>query len=198
MNAPSIEAALADITQRLIDRGRSFALVGGLAVSFRAEVRFTRDVDVAVVVKDDADFEALVFALRGSGYLPVATVEHTQQKRLATARLQSPLGFVVDLIAASCGIEREIVERATIVDLPGVGPLHVARAEELLAMKILSMSERRLQDRMDARNLVLYGENLNLAVVRENLDLMIERGFHREEDLHAKLGFVLSDARGEG
>lgn len=119
MNAPTIEAALADIHQRLLDLGRRFALVGGLAVSFRAEVRFTRDVDLAVVVKDDADFESLVFALRSAGYLPVAAVEHTQQKRLATARLQSPLGFVVDLIAASCGIEQEVVERATLVDLPG-------------------------------------------------------------------------------
>ena len=140
MNAPTIEAALADITQNLVDMGRPFALVGGLAVSFRAEVRFTRDVDLAVVVKDDADFEGLVFELRSSGYFPLATVEHTQQKRLSTARLQSPLGFVVDLIAATCGIEREVVERATLVDLPGVGQLPVARSEELLARKILSMT----------------------------------------------------------
>ena len=112
MNAPTIESALADITQKLATMGRSFALVGGLAVSFRSEVRFTRDVDVAVVVKDDADFESLVFALRTAGYFPVATVEHMQKKRLSTARLQSPLGFVVDLIAASCGIEHEVVERA--------------------------------------------------------------------------------------
>jgi predicted nucleotidyltransferase len=198
MDAPTLEAALADIHQRLLDLGRRFALVGGLAVSFRAEVRFTRDVDLAVVVTDDADFEALVFALRSAGYLPVAAVEHVQQKRLATARLQSPLGFVVDLIAASCGIEQEIVERATPVDLPGVGRLPVARSEELLAMKILSMSDRRLQDRIDAQNLVLYGSDLDLASVRDNLNRIIARGFHREEDLHAKLSNVLDETRREG
>jgi hypothetical protein len=171
MNAPTIEAALADVTQRLLDMGRRFALVGGLAVSFRAEVRFTRDVDVAVGVTGDADLEALVFGLRASGYLPIATVEHTQQQRLATARLQSPLGFVVDLLAASCGIEQEVVERATVVDLPGVGQLPIARSEELLAMKVLSMSDRRLQDRIDARN--------------------------REEDLHAKLASLLAEVTRE-
>jgi hypothetical protein len=31
---------------------------------------------VAVAVRDDADFEALVFALRSAGYVAVATVEH--------------------------------------------------------------------------------------------------------------------------
>lgn len=197
MNAPTIEAALADITQKLLDMGRPFALVGGLAVSFRAEVRFTRDVDLAVVANDDADFEGLVFDLRSSGYFPLATVEHTQQKRLSTARLQSPLGFVVDLIAASCGIEREVVERATLVDLPGVGQLPVARSEELLAMKILSMTERRLQDRIDARNLVLFGDNLDLAAVEDNLNRIVARGFHREQDLHAKLAGLLAEARRE-
>jgi predicted nucleotidyltransferase len=168
MNAPTLEAALADIAERLSDQGRLFALVGGLAVSFRAEVRFTRDVDVAVVVADDADFEALVFALRSVGYAVVATVEHKQKKRLATARLQSPLRFVVDLIGATCGIEHEVVERATLVDLPGIGQFPVARSEELLAMKILSMSSRRLQDQIDARNLILFAENLDIDAVKDN------------------------------
>jgi predicted nucleotidyltransferase len=197
MSAPTIESALADINQKLVTMGRSFALVGGLAVSFRAEVRFTRDVDVAVVVKDDADFESLVFALRASGYFPLATVEHMQQKRLSTARLQSPMGFVVDLIAASCGIEREVVERATVIDLPGVGRLRIARSEELLAMKVLSMSDRRLQDRIDARNLILYGDQLDLTAVTDNLDRIVERGFARGEDLHEKLASLLDEAKRE-
>jgi hypothetical protein len=41
-------------------RGKRFALVGGLAVSVRAEVRFTRDVDLAVAVSSDAEAESLV------------------------------------------------------------------------------------------------------------------------------------------
>ncbi|HMY16336.1 MAG TPA: nucleotidyl transferase AbiEii/AbiGii toxin family protein [Polyangium sp.] len=197
MNVPTLEAALADITQKLRDAGRSFALVGGLAVSFRAEVRFTRDVDLAVVVENDADFETLVYSLRVSGYVVVATVEQTQQKRLATARLQSPHGFVVDLMAASCGIEKEIVERATMIEMPGVGELPIARAEELLAMKTLSMSPRRLQDQLDVRNLILYAENLDLNAVKENLELIRARGFDRGEDLQTRWQNILADATRE-
>jgi len=198
MNAPTIEATLADITKKLTEMGRPFALVGGLAISFRAEVRFTRDVDLAVVVRDDADFESLIFALRGSGYFVTTTVEHTEQNRLATARLQSAMGFVVDLIAATCGIEQEIVERATLIELEGIGPLPVARSEELLAMKILSMSDRRLQDRIDARNLVLYTDELDVRAVKDNLNRIIARGFHRSEDLHGKLARLMAEVEGEG
>jgi hypothetical protein len=81
---PALEEALATLLSRLNAAGRSFALVGGLAVSVRAEVRFTRDVDVAVVVADDADAEGLVHSFRSQGYLPVAVVEHETQKRLST------------------------------------------------------------------------------------------------------------------
>lgn len=92
----------------------SFALVGGLAVSIRAEVRFTRDVDLAVVVDDDADAEALVRELSTAGYRPLAMVEHEIMKRLSTVRadltlirergfdrgqdLQSKLASILDAI----------------------------------------------------------------------------------------------------
>jgi hypothetical protein len=54
------EEALADIGRRLREYGIAFALVGGLAVSIRAEVRFTRDVDLAIAMPDDSSLETLV------------------------------------------------------------------------------------------------------------------------------------------
>ena len=94
-------------------------------------------------------------------------------------------------------VEREVVERATVIDLPGVGRLRIARSEELLAMKVLSMSDRRLQDRIDARNLILYGDQLDLTAVTDNLDRIVERGFDRGEDLHEKLASLLDEAKRE-
>jgi len=46
--------ALLQVASDLTILGRRFALVGGLAVSARAEIRFTRDVDLAVAVVDRA------------------------------------------------------------------------------------------------------------------------------------------------
>lgn len=103
--------SLADIASELGRLRIRFALVGGLAVSVRGEPRFTADVDVAVAIASDAEVESLVRDLRAHGYEVRALVEHETQGRLATVRLRNETGIVVDLIAASSGIEAEIVSR---------------------------------------------------------------------------------------
>lgn len=185
----SPEAALHDIAQRLAARGVRFALVGGLAVSVRAEVRFTQDVDIAVAVASDAEVEALVRDLGRDGFALVAVVEQDERKRLAIARLASPSGVVVDLLAASSGIEGEIVAAATTT--PIFSDVPVARAEHLLATKVLSMRDERLQDRIDAVNLLAIAE-LDLAEVSRCLDIIRDRGYARGQDLRAKLETLLA------
>jgi hypothetical protein len=190
---PAPELALAAICSELVRLGRRFALVGGLAVSVRAEVRFTRDVDIVVLVADDAEAESLTYELRSAGYSAVASVEHATQHRLSTVRLMSPSGVKVDLLFASSGIEAEIVERATPIEFGSAGPVPVANAEELLAMKVLSMTDTRLQDRIDAQRLLQFTPELDVARVCEHLALITARGYAREQDLEAKLELVLRD-----
>ena len=185
-----LEQALAAAADDIAAEGKRFALVGGLAVSVRAEVRFTRDVDLAVAVDNDTEAESLVYALKSRGYTTVS-VEHEAQSRLATIRLRSPQGVKVDLLFASSGIEAETIARATIVALPSVGAVPIARAEELLSLKVLSMTDERLQDRIDARNLLRVNVDLDLDCVRDNLRLIAERGYARKQDLAAKLTTLL-------
>jgi predicted nucleotidyltransferase len=189
------EAVLGDVARHLRDRGVAFALVGGLAVSIRGEVRFTRDVDLAVAVPTDAAMENLIRDLASVGYRPIAVVEHEVRRRLATARLESPSGVVVDLLAASSGVESEVVARATQVVVEGAGEIPVARAEELVAMKVLSMTERRLQDRLDAINLLLANPSLHFEDVRALLGLIAERGFDRTQDLVKKFDALIDEVR---
>lgn len=170
-------------------------MIGGLAVSVHGEVRFTRDVDLAVAVMDDEAAERLVYGLRADGFEPFASVEHGERERLSTVRLLSPQGVKIDLIFASSGIETEAVERATVIDVPGTGPLPVACVEELVAMKTLSMTNRRLQDRIDAQRLLEHTNGLDLDRVRANLGLIRQRGYDRGEDLEAKLASLLAEIR---
>lgn len=193
----TIEGELRRIAGHLARLRRTFALVGGLAVSIRGEVRFTRDVDLAVALVSDAETESLVRDLRAVGYEVIAIVEHEIRARLSTVRLRSRAGIKVDLLAASTGIEQDIVAAATTVAIDGAGAIPVARPEDLLAMKILSMSERRPQDRMDARGLLLANPALDLRAVRDRLALIRERGFDRDQDLDAKLAAVLRDVSDE-
>ena len=159
------------------------------------ETAIDQSVDLVVLVDDDADAEALIFDLRDQGYRPLATVEHQRHGRLATARLASPSGIVVDLMFANCGIEREVVERATTVAFATVPELPVAASEELVAMKILSMTDARLQDRLDAQRLIAHG-TVDLHRVRDNLRLIAEREFDRGQDLTAKLELVVNAISG--
>lgn len=193
MTAETLFAALKRVLADLARENRQLALVGGLAVSVRAEVRFTRDVDLAVVVADDSDAEGVVAALTGAGYTPVATVEQDAVGRLSTVRLLSPDGVKVDLLFASSGIEAEVVARASIVEVPEVGAVPVAEAEELLAMKTLSMTPRRLQDRIDAQRLISRNPELDFERVRSNLALIVDRGFARGEKLLDKLDSLIAE-----
>jgi hypothetical protein len=61
-----VERALKRVFAELDDAGVPCALIGGLAVSARAEPRTTRDVDVAISTDGDAAAELLVFHLQSA------------------------------------------------------------------------------------------------------------------------------------
>jgi len=93
---------------RLLDL--RWTLLGGLAVSVRAEPRTTRDVDIAVVVEGDHEAEQIVREFWSRGYrLKTPPLEHLDVGRMATVRFLAPgedaRGVVVDLLFASSGIE---------------------------------------------------------------------------------------------
>jgi hypothetical protein len=181
--------SLARLAEILRSVDRSWALVGGLAVSVRGEVRFTRDVDLAVVVKDDPDAEALLRQLRSFRMVAVGIVEQRATGRLATARMRDPGGLAVDLLFATSGIEQEIVRAATPFQIDGVGEVPVATLEHLIALKVLSVSEQRPQDRLDLVGLL--SQQPDLRIVREALLQITDAGCHREQDLQEKLGSLL-------
>jgi hypothetical protein len=80
----ALEAALRCIATDLDLHHRQWALIGGFAVSARAEPRFTRDIDVAVMVDDDADSEGLVRSLMAS---PASACPSPQQVTLIALKL---------------------------------------------------------------------------------------------------------------
>lgn len=184
----SLALALHRICADLKASGARYALVGGLAVSARAEPRLTRDVDVAVAVADDAEAEHLVFALQARGYVVRSSVEQTRNRRLATVRLIPPGkgGTVVDLLFSTCGIEPEIVDQAEELSiLPGlVAP--VARVEHLIVMKLLSRDDRaRPQDLDDIRALLVVARARDRARVPRAIALVTQRKFSRRRNLNA-------------
>lgn len=165
-----------------------WALIGGFAVSARAEPRFTRDIDICVLVADDTDAEATVMRLRRLGYEVESLIEHEYVDRLATVRMRPPAsgGILVDLLFASSGIEPEIIQEAERVELvPGLA-LPIARAAHLVALKLLARDNTtRPQDSADLIALRQVLTEDDEADLRRLVRMVVERGYHRDRDLVA-------------
>lgn len=148
-------------TANLLDtRGAPWALVGGLAVSIRAEPRFTRDIDLAVGVATDAAAEALVADLTAAGFSLQLSLEQQALGRLATVRLLPPgetdEGILVDLLFASSGIETAICEDADRIEVaPGL-VVPVATVGHLFVTKLLALAPDRPQDAADLQALARH------------------------------------------
>lgn len=194
-----LEAVLRRASDDLEARGARWALIGGFAVSARTEPRFTRDVDLAVAVDDDATAELIVRSLMDDGYRLLATIDHVVTNRLATARLASPLitntDVVVDLLFASSGIERELAADAEPIEIvPGL-TLPIATVGHLIALKLLARDDaHRPNDAADLRLLAGAASGADLDVARQAIELIEARGFNRDRDLVAALESLTNGA----
>ncbi len=162
-------------------------VVGGLAVSARCDPRFTRDVDIAVMVDSDERAEALVHALASRGMRIVGLVEQESVSRLAMARLVTDDGLSIDLLIASSGIESEVVMSAETLEVVQGLLLPVARTGHLIALKLLSVAPGRETDSADLRNLAAVADVEEWNLASEAVALIQERGFARGRQLDAEL-----------
>ncbi len=167
-----------------------WAFVGGLAVSTHGYPRFTNDIDVAVALEGDAEAERLVNLLFRQGYQMLADLER-DDGRMSTARLTCPpvrgTEFVLDLIFATTGIERDIVRRA---EQRAVFPRFTAAVAclgDLVAMKLLSVSERRMKDDTDLIELLERSTPADIETVKDAISAIMAEGLNRGRDLGASL-----------
>lgn len=186
MNA--VERALRDfLSARPADV--AVALVGGLAVSARAEPRFTRDLDFAIAVASDDEAAHYVFRLRQVGYEIVTALEQTTQHRLSTIRLRRDgRGPLLDLLFAACGIETEIVQAAEPLEIASGVITDVAQVGHLIAMKLVSRdARRRPHDQQDLVDLANVADDREWQRAEAAVELILQRGFSRGRDLRAGL-----------
>jgi hypothetical protein len=193
-----LESALATLLRDLARHRIDVALVGGLAVSTRAEPRLTRDVDLAVAVTGDDQAEQLVQALLTAGYATLAVVEQETTHRLATVRVSLPgesaRGVVGDLLFASSGIEPIVVTEAEPLEVFSGLVVPVARVGHLIALKLLSRDDHtRPQDVADLRALFQVVTEPELQRAREAVRRIEEGGFARGRDLGGALADWLRD-----
>ncbi len=181
-----IAEVAAQVVQWLESHGIKYALIGGLAVSFRAMERFTKDIDLAIVVENDQQAESVVREICSLGFQIDLLLEQQATDRLATVRLvKQPGGSVlVDLLFASSGIEAEIAADAEPIEVFPNVVVRTARLHSLLAMKLLSVDPKtRPQDELDIRNLLQVARRDEIDTAERLVRLISERGYHRGKNL---------------
>ncbi len=171
-----------------------FALIGGIAVSFRTVERTTKDIDLAVAVESDAEAEELVRSLSDGGYLVETVIEQENAERLSTVRLISRGNseMFVDLLFASSGIESEVVATAEDIEIFPQLVVPIAKIPSLIALKVLSANQKtRLKDILDLQNLLAIAIPKEIDFARNLLNLITARGFNRNKDLQKDLdGYI--------
>lgn len=191
----ALEQALIRLSGDLQALGVRWALVGGMAVSFRAEPRTTQDVDVTIAVSGDREAERISRDLTMRGYRPLEVQPFLENAdgRLNATRLLAPVAIGletvgVDLLFASSGIEEEVVAAAEVREVALGLYVPVARIGHLIALKVLAGRDK---DRTDARSLLQRATPEDLQLARESLDRIERAGLHRGKDLQAELARLL-------
>lgn len=184
---------LSQAARNLDEINARYALIGGLAVGARTVLRFTQDADLTVAVDSDQEAEQVAAHLIRSGYQIVTELDHTPTGRIGVLRLLTPIAEareadllpLLDLLMHSTGIEDETVAEAQPIEILGGVTLPTARIPHLIAMKVLSESDRRLQDRIDLQNLIAVASADDLEQVPPLLGLIEQRGFANDKNLIA-------------
>jgi predicted nucleotidyltransferase len=190
----TVEEQLRKAASDMTKIGAKFAVVGGLAVSARAEPRMTRDADLAIAVNSDQEAEQVIFAMQRLGYSVLVVVEQEATGRMSTVRLETTGSVITDLLFASSGIEQDIVTRATRISvIPGL-ILPVATIGDLVAMKLLARDDRqRPNDADDLRALREVATAADWETARIAVAAIEARGYARQRDLQAALNLLVAN-----
>ena len=183
----TLESALRRIPNDMRHVNVGWALVGGFAVSAYAGGRATADIDLALAVSSNREIDRVVFELTSIGYEPGVVLEDTETGLTSTVRMFSPgkqrRAIYVDLLLNTCGIEPEVVAAAQARRIRPDLELMVAQLGHLLALKILSERDDRLQDRIDIQNMLKVAKSGDIELAIRGMALITERGRAREKDL---------------
>jgi hypothetical protein len=133
------------IVHELDVRGISYAVVGGIALSFHAEPRYTKDIDLLLVSEE---LPGLKSALRELGFTVEADPWTFKSTNITLHRITKFRGedfLTVDLLVGNDERHREIVENA-VTENTEFGKVPIATREDLIWMKRLRSSQQDLAD----------------------------------------------------
>lgn len=169
--------------------GARWYLFGAQAALLYGSTRLTADVDVTVDLRGAAP-DALARALSSAGFsMRIEDADFIRRTRVLPV-LHVATGIAADVVIAGPGLEELFLDRAELRDVGGAR-VPVARAEDLVAMKLLA---GRSKDVEDVVAILAARANLDINLLRSTLSLL--EGALDQSDLLPALDAALERARG--
>lgn len=157
---PQIEAALA-VHELFFERLKlDYAVIGGIALQFWGEPRFTHDLDVTV--QDRLDLPELVrFTTDAFGSRVPDPQTFARETRMLLVRVAQ---VDVDIAVALRGYEDSLFSRIRTIEVEPGRRLHICSAEDLIIHKALA---GRPQDLADVQSVIQrQGKKLDVRYIR--------------------------------
>ena len=126
-----------------------YALVGGVAMAFHDEPRFTEDIDIIIFIDDLIKFRDLI---KTKGYFESTEPWTFQNTKITLHRFIKVVGedhMIIDVLIPELEIAKKIIENAVIAESEN-GQVRIASKEDIIWLKSFRNSK---QDQADIERL---------------------------------------------
>ena len=154
--------AIWEVHQFFTSESISYVIIGGIALQWWGEPRFTRDVDVTVLVS--LGEEAAVVKKILSAFSPRLSDAYKFALKNRICLVQSKEGYEIDISLGIPGYEKEVMKRSVECRLDKKHIVRVCSAEDLIIHKAVA---GRPQDIADIEGIIIrQGKKLDIRYIR--------------------------------
>ncbi len=127
------------------DNGIKYAVVGGIALSFYAEPRYTKDIDFLVLSED---IDSLKSLLKSEGYIyesPAWDFKKTPVTLHRLSKIEGMETMTVDILVSKEQKYKDIIENA-VTEQTEFGKVRIVSRQDLIWMKKIRNSKQDIAD----------------------------------------------------
>jgi len=155
--------AIWEVHQFFKKEGIPYVLIGGIALQWWGEPRFTRDVDVTILV-DLGKEEEIIKKILNTFHPRISNaLEFALKHRVCLVKNKE--GYEIDISLGIPGYEAEVIKRAVRCKLDKRRSVNICSAEDLIIHKAVA---GRAQDLIDIEGIILrQGRKLDIKYIRK-------------------------------
>ena len=154
-------ATIRDLDAAFAEIGVIGVIIGGVAVSLLASPRYTADVD-SLLLYDTSEVDDLVCELERHNFRPAFSGMVDVAKQARVVAVVHATGIRVDIALGCLPFEEELVRRAEVHDVSGLG-VRLPTLEDLVIMKAIASRPKDLED---IRSIAAVHPDLDRARIR--------------------------------